>query len=148
MPMAVGICPIHFHIGRTSWHAIEHNSFVFVFYYCICWLIALSALTLLVGHREEHPACKKLSNEVLAWLLAWNKVQIICMWSSWRHCHPVISCFINIQIGLTFLVPVYPGCPGKEAVSCLSVYWCVTAFAAFGLVSSYRASDWLKRTSL
>jgi len=28
----------------------------------------------------------------------------------------VISCFIKIQIGLTFLVPAYSGCPGKEAV--------------------------------
>jgi len=27
-----------------------------------------TALTLLVGHQEEHPACKKLSDEVLAWL--------------------------------------------------------------------------------
>jgi len=27
---------------------------------------AFSALTLLVGHQEEHPACKKLSDEVLA----------------------------------------------------------------------------------
>jgi len=26
---------------------------------------SFSALTLLVGHQEEHPACKKLSNEVL-----------------------------------------------------------------------------------
>jgi len=29
---------------------------------------AFSALTLLVGRQEEHPACKKLSGEVLAWL--------------------------------------------------------------------------------
>jgi len=27
---------------------------------------AISALTLLVGHQEEHPACKKPSDEVLA----------------------------------------------------------------------------------
>jgi len=27
-----------------------------------------SALTLLVGRQEGHPACKKLSGEVLAWL--------------------------------------------------------------------------------
>jgi len=27
---------------------------------------------------------------------------------------PIISCFITIQIGSTFLVPAYPGCPGKE----------------------------------
>ena len=32
--------------------------------------IAFSALTLLVGRQVEHPACKKLSDEVLAWLFA------------------------------------------------------------------------------
>jgi len=74
-------------------------------------------LTLLAGHQEEHPACKKLSDEVLAWLSVWSKVQMICIWSSWCHCHPIISCFIKIQIGLTYLVPAYPGCPGKEAVT-------------------------------
>jgi len=26
------------------------------------------------------------------------------------------SCSSKIQIGFTFLVPAYPGCPGKEAV--------------------------------
>jgi len=31
-------------------------------------------------------------------------------------CHPVISCFFKIQIGLTFLVLAYPGCPGKTGV--------------------------------
>jgi len=30
--------------------------------------LAFSALTLLVGRQEGHPACKKLSGEVLAWL--------------------------------------------------------------------------------
>jgi len=24
---------------------------------------------------------------------------MICIWSSWCHCHPIISCFIKIQIG-------------------------------------------------
>jgi len=31
-------------------------------------------------------------------------------------CHPIISCFIKIQIGLSALVPAYTGCAGKEAV--------------------------------
>ena len=31
-------------------------------------LIAFSALTLLVGRQEGHPACKKLSGGMLAWL--------------------------------------------------------------------------------
>jgi len=40
---------------------------------------AFSALTLLVGRQEGHPACKKLSSEVLAWLSVWSEVQIcIC----------------------------------------------------------------------
>ena len=42
---------------------------------------AFSALTLLVGRQEGHPACKKLSGEVLVWLSVWNKVQT-CIWSS------------------------------------------------------------------
>ena len=34
-----------------------------------------SALTLLVGRQEGHPACKKLSGEVPAWLSVWSEVQ-------------------------------------------------------------------------
>jgi len=44
-------------------------------------LYAFSALTLLVGHHEGHPACKKLSGEVLAWLYVWREVQT-CIWPS------------------------------------------------------------------
>jgi len=50
---------------------------------------------------------------VLAWLSVWSEVQMIRIWSSWCHCHPIIFCFIKIQAGLTFLVPAYSGCPGK-----------------------------------
>jgi len=39
-------------------------------------LSSFSALTLLVGQQERHPACKKkLSGGVLAWLSDWSKVQ-------------------------------------------------------------------------
>jgi len=65
--------------------------------------------------------CKKLSHEVLAWLSVCSEVQMICIWSSWCHCHPIISCFIKMQTSLTFLVPAYPGCPGKEAIKWVSV---------------------------
>jgi len=44
--------------------------------------VAFSALTLLVGHQEEHPACKKLNDEVLGWLCVWSKEQMRCIWSS------------------------------------------------------------------
>jgi len=36
---------------------------------------AFSALTLLVGRQEGHPACKKRSGGVLAWLSVWSEVQ-------------------------------------------------------------------------
>jgi len=42
---------------------------------------AFNALTLLVGQQEGHPACKKLSDRMLAWLCVWVKVQI-CIWPS------------------------------------------------------------------
>jgi len=40
-----------------------------------------------------------------------------------------ISCFSEIQIGLTFLVPAHPGSPGKKAVKrvCLFVYFIIGA---------------------
>jgi len=34
--------------------------------------VAFGALTLLVGRQEGHPACKKLSGGVLAWLFVWS----------------------------------------------------------------------------
>jgi len=47
---------------------------------------AFSALTLLVGWQEGHPACKKLSGGMLTWLSVCGEVQI-CIWPSWCHCH-------------------------------------------------------------
>jgi len=42
---------------------------------------AFSALTLLIGWQEGHPACKKLSGGVLAWLSVWSEMQT-CIWPS------------------------------------------------------------------
>jgi len=43
--------------------------------------VAFSALTLLVGRQEGHPACKKLSGGVLAWLSVCSEEQT-CIWPS------------------------------------------------------------------
>ena len=57
---------------RTHVHvcafAVDNGHLVFRGY-------AFSALTLLVGRQEGHPACKKLSGRVLAWLSVWSEVQ-------------------------------------------------------------------------
>jgi len=59
-----------------------------------------------------------MSDEVLAWLSVCSELQVICIWwSIWCHCHPIIPCIIKIQIGLTFLVPAYGGCPRKRRLN-------------------------------
>jgi len=55
---------------------------------------SFSALTLLVGQLEGHPACKKLNGGVLVWLCVWVKVQI-CIWPIWCHCHSLSLASIN-----------------------------------------------------
>ena len=47
----------------------------------LCCIFAFSALTLLVGWQEGHPACKKLSGGVLVWFCVWSEVQT-CIWPS------------------------------------------------------------------
>ena len=47
----------------------------------ISQLVAFSALTLLVGRQEWHPACKKLSGGVLALLSVRSEMQT-CIWPS------------------------------------------------------------------
>jgi len=44
-------------------------------YYLVVLRCAFSALTLLVGWQEGHPACKELSGGVLARLSVWSEVQ-------------------------------------------------------------------------
>ena len=73
---------------------------------------AFSALTLLVGRQEGHPACKKTE-----W---WGAGVVICL----ERCADLhtaqliplplaVTCCSKIQIGFTFLVPAYVGSPKK-----------------------------------
>ena len=59
------------------------------------------ALTLLVGRQEGHPAYKKLSGGVLAWLSAWSEVQT-CIWPSWCHCHSLSPASVKSRLVLPF----------------------------------------------
>jgi len=38
-----------------------------------------------------------------------------------------VSCFSEIQIGFTFLVPAHPGSPGQAAVKCVCARMCESA---------------------
>ena len=64
-------------------------------------VFAFSALTLLVGQQEGHPACKILSGGVLAWLSVWSKVQT-CIWPSWCHCHSLSLAPVKSRLVLPF----------------------------------------------
>jgi len=52
-----------------------------------CYVLhsSFSALTLLVWWQNGHPACKKLSGGVLAWLSVGSNVQT-CIWPNGCHC--------------------------------------------------------------
>ena len=60
----------------------QESTFPLVYYL----VTAFCALKLLVGRQKGHPACKKLSGGVLAWLSVWSEVQT-CIRPSWCHCH-------------------------------------------------------------
>jgi len=57
----------------------------------------------------------------------------------------IISCFIKIQIGLTFLVPAYPGLPGKEATKQVSVSCSGNRFNIHGHVAKQHDNDCLRK---
>ena len=65
---------------------------------------------LLVGQQEWHPACKKLSGGVLAWLSVWSEVQT-CIWPSGYHCHSLSLASVKSRLvfpfryWLTWVVP-------------------------------------------
>jgi len=74
--------------------------------------MSFSALTLLVGWQEGHPACKKTE-----W---WGAGVVICLergadlhMAQLMPLPLTVSCFSKIQIGVTFLVPAHLGSPGK-----------------------------------
>jgi len=83
--------------------------------------LAFSALTLLVGRQEGHPACKNLSVGVVISLergADLHSAQLMPL--------PLtVSCFSKIQIGFTFLVPAHPGIPEQRAIK--QVCECVIA---------------------
>jgi len=72
---------------------------------------AFSALTLLVGRQEGHPACINLSGGVLAWLPV--ELGADLHMAQLMPLPLTVSCFSKIQIGFAFLVPAHPGSPGK-----------------------------------
>ena len=94
-----------------KWYALSRINYVL----CSHEVCSFSALTLLAGRQEGHPACKKLE-----W---WGVGMVICLergadlhMSQLMPLPLTVSCFSKIQIGFTFVVPGHPRSPGKRAV--------------------------------
>ena len=77
------------------------GSMPWAFFSVLLLLVAFSALTLLVGRQEGHPACKKQSGGVLAWFSVWSKMQT-CIWPSWCHCHSLSLASVKSRSVLPF----------------------------------------------
>ena len=81
-----------------SYATFRHVSYLYVILVSFnAYVVAFSALTLLVGRQEGHLACK---NEVRGADLHMSQLMPLSL---------TFSCSSKIQIGFTFLVPAYPG---------------------------------------
>ena len=88
---------------------------------------------LLVGRQEGHPACKKLSGAVLAWLSVWCEVQT-CILPSGFHCHSLSLAPVKSRLVLPFWYRLtHAGSPGQRAVKrmcvCVSCWFSSASFA-------------------
>ena len=126
-------CPL-----GASWNSALHFSRLLFLafasgacYLCLSMMYdvhyAFSALTLLVGQQEGHPACKKTE-----W---WSAGVVICLEQGadlhMAQLMPLpltVSCFSEIQTGFTFLVLAHPGNPGQRAIK----WVCVCTLAPAG----------------
>ena len=83
-----------------------------------CWL----------GGTEGHPACKKLSGGVLAWLSVWSEVQT-CIWPSWCHCHSLSLASVKSILVLPFWYRLTRVVPEKWPLNgCVCIQTYLTRF--------------------
>jgi len=90
-------------------------------------MIAFSALMLLIGRQEVHPACKKQSDGGAGVVVCLEQGANLHM-AQLMPLPLTVSCFSKIQIGFTFLVAARLGNPEKRAVKRACVCVCVCLF--------------------
>ena len=95
-----------------------------MWYVCVMKHYAFSALTLLVGQQEGHPACKKQSSGDTGVVICLERGADLHM-AQLMPLPLIVSCSSKIQIGFTFLVPAHPGSPGQRAVKRVCVCVCI-----------------------
>jgi len=108
----------------ATWQSFFLKVTLYFYILYIIYFYAFSALTLLVGQQEGHPACKNLSGGVLAWLCVWSEMQT-CIWPSWCYCHSLSLASVKSRSVLPFLVPAHPGSPRRRAVKRMCVCYII-----------------------
>jgi len=74
--------------------------------------IAFSAMMLLVGQQEGHPACKNWVVGCWCGYVSGSRCRFAYGWADAIAIHYLL--LQKIQIGFTFLVPAHPGSPGQN----------------------------------
>jgi len=95
---------------------------------------AFNALILLVGPQKEHLSLYSLYLSERCWHGYLSVAR--CRWYGPADAplRLIISCFIKIHNGFTYVVPAYLGCPGNETVCSISEV-CLYCFDTVGWAS-------------
>ena len=126
------------HLCSINLTCVESHCCCCLFFYFGSGCSAFSALTLLVGRQEGHPACKKDS---------WGASVVICLKRGADLPLPLtVSCFSKIQIGFTFMVPAHPGSPAQRAVKWMFVLFVCWKIFNISYFFSATLRCWLGRT--
>ena len=100
----------------------------------------------LVGWQEGHPACKKLSDEVLAWLSVWSEVQTSTQFS-WCHCHSPSLASVKSRLVLPFWYRLTRVVPDKGPLNgcvcvCVCVWWLIVNLCSPSNSAFHQTRDW------
>jgi len=101
------------------------------YYQSFCFCFSLSALTLLVGWQEGHPACEILNGGVLHGYL--SSVRCRLAWPSWCHCHPLFVASVKSRLVLPFWYRLTRVIPDKGPLNgcCCYISWFTAKWPLF-----------------
>ena len=130
------------HCPSKHWNKCNILCFI-EFWHTLWTFLAFSALMLLVGWQEGHPACKKLSGRVLVWLSVWSEMHT-CIWPSWCHCLSLSLASVKSRLVLPFWYRLTRVVPDKGLLNgCVCVYGLHMLFIPV-VINCAVCEDWLK----
>jgi len=141
----------------TNWHQYWAPDMLIYRYQFLTILVVggcFSALTLLVGWQKGHPACKKLSGGVLAWLSHLTGARQTCIWPSGCHCHSLSLASVKSRLLLPYwyrLTQVVPEKGPLNGCVCVSgrgksIPWSLTNDSMIKHSTSY--GTWQSRNAM